>query len=135
ETSARKFPAVIDAVEKLRPDTPVIFAGMDDGAEVQAEYIQRLRELGVSYFPSPDRALRAVRRYGEAAANIPERTALPPLAIDTQISGTVPEYRAKLLLAPAGIPFPEGGFAADLGEAKTVAARIGYPVVLKAQSA
>jgi len=134
-TSARKFPAVIGALETLSPQIPVIFAGMDEGADVQPEYIARLRQLGVPYFASADRALRAVRRYGEALGRTVERTGLPPVELDAGEAGTVPEYRAKQLLAPAGIPFPEGGFAATLDEAKTVAASIGYPVVLKAQSA
>ncbi|WP_338446378.1 acetate--CoA ligase family protein [Pelagerythrobacter marensis] len=135
ETSARKFPAVIDAVEQLRPDVPVVFAGMDDGAEVQPEYIRRLRELGVPYFPSADRALRALRRFGEAAGRMRERSVAPPVAIDVGASGTIPEYRAKDLLAPAGIPFPEAGFATDLDQARTIASQIGYPVAIKAQSA
>jgi len=134
-TSERKFPAVISAIEELRPDRPVIFAGMDDGAEVPAEYIARLRELGVPYFSSPDRAFRAIRRYGEAMGPAPQRSAMEPIALDALASGTIPEYRAKQLLAPAGIAFPEGGFADSLEEANAVVARIGFPVALKAQSA
>lgn len=134
-TSERKFPAVIAAIEELRPDTPVIFAGMDDGAEVPAAYIARLRDLGVPYFPSPDRAFRAIRRYGEAAGKSVSRSAMAPLALDVPMAGTIAEYRAKDLLAPAGIPFPPRGFATTAGEAKAVAARVGYPVALKAQSA
>ncbi len=121
-TSDRKFPAVIAAMEELRPETPVIFAGMDDGAEVPAHYIERLRELGVSYFPSPDRAFRAIRRYGEAIERAAARSALESVAIDLPLAGTIPEYRAKQLLAPVGIPFPPGGFARSADEAKAVAA-------------
>ncbi|WP_144098638.1 acetate--CoA ligase family protein [Croceicoccus sediminis] len=134
-TSKRKFPAVVSAIEELRPDRPVIFAGMDDGAEVPAEWIARLRELGVPYFSSPDRAFRAIRRYGEAMAPAPQRSTMEPVALDALASGTIPEYRAKDLLAPAGIPFPEGGFASTLEEANAVCAKIGFPVALKAQSA
>jgi acyl-CoA synthetase (NDP forming) len=134
-TSDRKFPAVIAAMEELTPETPVIFAGMDDGAEVPAHYIERLRRLGVSYFPSPDRAFRAIRRYGEAMGRAATRSALEPVAIDLPLAGTIPEYRAKQLLAPVGISFPPGGFARSADEAKGVAARVGYPVALKAQSA
>ena len=134
-TSERKFPAVVSAIEELRPDRPVIFAGMDDGAEVPAKWIARLRELGVPYFSSPDRAFRAIRRYGEAMAPAPQRSTMEPVALDALASGTIPEYRAKDLLAPAGIPFPEGGFASTLEEANAVCAKIGFPVALKAQSA
>ncbi|MGN7160754.1 acetate--CoA ligase family protein [Sphingomonas sp. SAFR-052] len=38
-------------------------------------------------------------------------------------------------MAPVGIPFPAGGFAATVTEAQAIAERIGYPVALKAQSA
>ena len=46
----------------------------------------------------------------------------------------IPEYRAKQLLAPAGIPFPKGEMAKAVAEAQATAARLGYPVVLKAQA-
>lgn len=134
-TSERKFPAVVSAIEELRPDRPVIFAGMDEGAEVPPEWIARLRDLGVPYFPSPDRAFRAIRRYGEAMAPAPQRSTMEPVALGALTSGTIPEYRAKDLLAPAGIPFAQGGFATTLEETSTVCARIGFPVALKAQSA
>lgn len=133
-TCDRKFPAVIEAVRQLRPETPVIFAGMDDGAAVPQKYIDALRALGVSYYPSPDRAFRAIRRYAMAEAGS-KRSARAPLVIDAGLPGTIPEYKAKQMLQPAGIAFPEGGFAATQGEAVAVAERIGYPVAVKAQSA
>ncbi|MEP6786467.1 MAG: acetate--CoA ligase family protein, partial [Sphingomonadales bacterium] len=57
-----------------------------------------------------------------------------PVTVDVPC-GVIPEYRAKQLLAPLGVPFPKGGFAATLDEARAIAADIGYPVVLKAQAA
>jgi acetate---CoA ligase (ADP-forming) len=133
-TSARKFPPIIDAVGALTPDKPVIFAGLDDGAPVPPDYIDGLRALGVPYFPTADRAFRALRHLTRRAGHDLAAVAADPIAIDVP-RGVVPEYRAKQLLAPAGIPFPKGGFAASLDDAKAVAAEIGYPVVLKAQSA
>jgi acetate---CoA ligase (ADP-forming) len=50
-------------------------------------------------------------------------------------SGTWPEYAGKALLAQLGIPVPRGELAHRLADAQAIAARIGYPVVLKAQSA
>lgn len=133
-TCARKFPAIIDAVTALKPDKPVIFAGIDDGAEVPAEYIDGLRAIGVPYFPSPDRAFRALRHLGKLAERDFATGGAAPVALELP-SGVIPEYRAKQLLAPVGIPFPAGGFAASAGEAKAIAARVGYPVAIKAQSA
>jgi succinyl-CoA synthetase beta subunit len=51
------------------------------------------------------------------------------------MGGVIPEYRAKEVLAQVGVPFPRGGSVTTLDEAKAVASRVGYPVVLKAQSA
>ncbi|HSX54370.1 MAG TPA: CoA-binding protein, partial [Sphingomonas sp.] len=103
ETSARKFPAIIDAVKALDPQKPVIFAGIDDGAEVPADYIEGLRAIGVPYFPSPDRAFRALRHLNRLAERGFARTDAAPVALDLP-SGVIPEYRAKELLGPVGIP-------------------------------
>jgi len=46
----------------------------------------------------------------------------------------IPEYAAKRLLAGAGIPVPRSELVSDLPEAQRAAARVNYPVVLKAQS-
>lgn len=132
-TCARKFPAIIDAVTALKPEKPVIFAGIDDGAEVPVAYIEQLRAIGVTYFPSPDRAFRALRHLGKLAERDFATADSAPVALDLP-SGVIPEYRAKQLLAPVGIPFPAGGFAATADEAKAIAARVGYPVAIKAQS-
>lgn len=133
-TCARKFPAIIDAVTALKPEKPVIFAGIDDGAEVPAEYIDGLRAIGVPYFPSPDRAFRALRHLGKLAERDFATADAAPVVLDLP-SGVIPEYRAKQLLGPVGIPFPAGGFAASADEAKVIAAKVGYPVAIKAQAA
>ncbi|WP_326523844.1 acetate--CoA ligase family protein [Sphingomonas sp.] len=133
-TSARKFPAIIDAVTGLKPDKPVIFAGLDDGAPVPAEYIDALRAIGVTYFPSPDRAFRALRHLLRRAERDFGRADAAPVSLDLP-AGVIPEYRAKQLLAPPGIPFPPGGFAATIDEAKAIASDVGYPVAIKAQAA
>jgi succinyl-CoA synthetase beta subunit len=43
------------------------------------------------------------------------------------------EFEGKQLFRSAGIPIPEGDTAASIEEARVVANRIGYPVVLKSQ--
>jgi acyl-CoA synthetase (NDP forming) len=92
----------------------------------------------VAFFRSPERALRAlghVTRYGIGCSLAPPapRSLPAPLAIDRP--GIVPEYRAKALLAVAGIPFPRGVFVVDRAGAQRAAAEIGFPVALKLQSA
>uniref|UniRef100_UPI0015753D0B acetate--CoA ligase family protein n=1 Tax=Sphingomonas bacterium TaxID=1895847 RepID=UPI0015753D0B len=133
-TCRLKFGPIIAAIRALRPEKPVIFAGLDDGAPVPAGYIADLRALGVPYFPSPDRVFRALARLTHAAAR--DRAVAPdvPIAAMLPHGGVIAEYRSKALLAPLGVPFPAGGFATTPDEALTVAARIGYPVALKAQA-
>jgi acyl-CoA synthetase (NDP forming) len=135
-TSALKFPHIIAAIRELRPAKPVIFAGMDEGAAVPREYIRQLRELAVPYFPSPDRALRAVARFTALAGRDFDSSAAAPTALAGPApQGVVAEYLAKQLLGPLGIPFPAGRLARDPEQALAVALEIGFPVVLKAQSA
>lgn len=135
-TSDLKFPAIISAVESLKPHKPVIFAGMDEGAVVPLHYIEKLRNLGVPYFPSPDRALRAIARFSALADRDLDVAATAAVTLaDSLPSGVVPEYRAKQLLAPLGIPFPPAQMVNSLEQAQAAAAELGFPVVLKAQSA
>jgi acyl-CoA synthetase (NDP forming) len=135
QTCQLKFPAIIAAVTQLQPKKPVIFAGLDDGAEVPPQYIAALRALNVPYFPSADRAYRAMARWCKAAHRDAEISAAPPARLPSRPPrGIVAEYRAKELLAPLGIRFPKGSLAKTLAEAQSVAARLGTPVALKAQS-
>ena len=131
-----KLPSVIGAIKELKPTKPVVFAALDEGAEVPKAYIDELRALGIPCFPSAERAFRAVARLSAAAPRDPgaPTRGLPP-AILEQATGTVPEYRAKEILAAFGVALPKGRFAATIDEALAAAEAIGYPVVLKAQSA
>ena len=133
----RKFPFIIRAIEELRPATPVIFTGVDEGALVPERYIDALRALNVAYFPTGDRALRAVARLaGAAQSDVDEAPPIPSGAIHLPgEGGVVPEYRAKQWLAPLRIRFPAGQFAETAEQARAAAAAIGYPVGLKAQAA
>lgn len=135
-TSERKLSPVLTTLRQLKSDKLIVFAGLDEGAPVPREYIDELRALGVAYFPSPERALRAVARLAATVARVPlaeplatERSG-PPLP-----SGVIPEYRAKAFLRPLGIPFPAGRLVHTLEEALQAADSLGYPVALKAQSA
>lgn len=137
EATARlKFAPIIAAIRALAPKKPVLFAGLDEGAPVPPGYLADLRALGVPYFPSAYRAFRALEKLARLAAGDFTVADAAPVALELPAGGgVIPEYRAKALLAPAGVAFPPGGFAATLDDAKAVAARIGYPVVLKAQAA
>lgn len=134
-TCGIKFPAIMDAIRTLKADKPIIIAGLDDGAPVPPEHIASLREAGTPYFPSTERAFRAVARLADSSRReVAEKIhdAAPLRGLET---GIVPEYRAKQLLGPIGIRFPAGRLASTPDEAIAIAEEIGYPVVLKAQSA
>ncbi|MGI4876928.1 MAG: acetate--CoA ligase family protein [Janthinobacterium lividum] len=135
-TSRLKFVPITDAVRSIKPGKPVIFAGLDEGAGVPADYIRDLRALGVPYFPTADRAFRALRHLTRRAARDFTAIDAAPFAAELPTGGgMIAEYRAKAVLAPAGVAFPAGRFARDADEATAAAAAIGYPVVLKAQAA
>jgi acyl-CoA synthetase (NDP forming) len=136
DATQRKFTSVIDAVVQVQPTLPVIVAGVDEGARVPTESVERLRELGVPYFPTPERALRAVARTSAWRAPDGPVDAAAPVAFGVPLpSGMIPEHAAKRLLALAGFPFPVGRLVAAFEEAENLAAEIGFPVALKAQAA
>jgi len=137
-TSDLKLPPILEAIRSVKPSKPMIFAGLDEGARIPHQYVEELRALGIPFFPSPERVFRALAHLTNFAARRPrarsvavhETSARPRLS-----SGTMPEYRSKQVLAQAGIPIPRGSLARSLEEAHTIAGEIGFPVVLKAQSA
>ena len=135
--SRRKMAPIIAALEEFGPSKPVIFAMLGEDSQVPGEIIAKLRSLGVPFFRSPERAMRALARL--AGRGLPQRRlfAAPVIEIASRRlpTGIIPEHAAKVLLAEAGIPIPPGAFVKDLQAARQAAAHIGYPVALKAQAA
>jgi len=118
-------------------DKPIVLVYMGDQSPLDADCDAFIRQSGVPFLRSPDRALRAMARlaaFGQALA-APRPTAKPATLPSLPAPGIVPEYRAKAFLAATGVPMPASGLARTPDEARTIAARIGYPVVLKAQAA
>jgi acyl-CoA synthetase (NDP forming) len=135
-TSDLKLPNIINAIRDLAPQKPVIFAGLDEGAEIPGHYVRELRKLGVPFFASAERVLRALALLTAPPLMDPGpcvRGEIP--AVLARASGVVPEYRSKEILAAFDVSLPKGAFVRGVQEALIVAARIGYPVVIKAQSA
>jgi acetate---CoA ligase (ADP-forming) len=131
-----KANAILSGIANL--EKPIAVATMGDETELPAEFSASLRDKGLAFFRSPDRALRAMARatwYGNAIARKPQRA--PPLAsspLRIAATGTLTEYEGKALLAMRGIPVPEGALTRDPDNAREIAERVGYPVALKAQS-
>ena len=136
-TSELKLPPILDAIRTLKPTKPVLFAGLDEGAQIPSEYVDQLRALGVPFFPSPERAFRALARVTEFAGQLEQPHSNE--AILTEIpklqSGMMPEYKSKEVLASLGIRIPVGNCVCSVETALAIATQIGYPVVLKAQAA
>lgn len=132
-TARLKLEPIIATVRALRPNKPVIFAGLDEGAPVPPELVAELRRLNVAYFPSPDRVFRALARWrgGDAL----DAEALKPIALRLPHGGSITEHASKTALAAAQLRFPAGFLAHSPQEAVAIANRVGWPVVLKAQAA
>lgn len=136
-TSKIKFPWIIKVLEGGTFAKPLVFAGVDEGARVPPEYIEGLRKVGIPWFPSTERAYRAIARLADLSKRDLTDASLPPLPVAglDAVSGVVPEYKAKELLRPLGISFPDSKFAATPDDAVAAAEAIGYPVVMKGQAA
>jgi acyl-CoA synthetase (NDP forming) len=138
--AARKTEPVLKAIDSL-PDRnmPMVYAMLGDEAPVPHDYVARFRDLGIPFIRSPDRVIRALATVTKLGARLEQSASAIPLQPQASTErlppGVIPEHRAKALLAAAGLPVPPSALAATLAEAEAAAARIGYPVALKAQSA
>lgn len=135
-TTALKFPPILAALHEVRSEKPILFAALDEGAPTPAPYLAELTALGVPFYPSPERAFRALARQTQSETEFARPRSLHPLP-HNQLAlppGALPEYRGKEALAAAGIPIPPGALARTIDEAQQIAAKIGFPVVLKAQA-
>ncbi|MDX3905213.1 MAG: acetate--CoA ligase family protein [Pigmentiphaga sp.] len=116
---------------------PVCFVMMGDSGPLGEEFLARVKESGMPFLRSPDRALRAmahVHRYGRLRAAAGDRSAGRGARIPELRPGPLAEYKGKQWLRDLGIGTPSGGLARTREEALEIAGRIGYPVVLKAQA-
>jgi len=135
-TTDKKFPPIIEAFKDLKPNKPIVFAGIDEGAIVKEEYIAGVREQNVAYFPTADRAMRAIKALTAYSARSFEKSSEEAFKVKgLPKDGVVPEYKSKDILRPLGFSFPASKLATTADEAIAIAEELGYPVVLKAQSA
>lgn len=111
---------------------------LGDTLPLEPFFAEAIEQSRVPTFRSTDRALRAVANlvaYRQALEVAPRRASGPSVALQVPTGRTtLAEYESKALLAPAGLPVPASGMATDLDTALQLAERLGFPVVLKAQS-
>jgi acetate---CoA ligase (ADP-forming) len=133
-TGALKLPPILDAISTFNLKKPIIFAGLDEGAWINPEYVARLHGLHVPFFPTAERAFRALARLNAVRSEpsiTTEARAVPILRLP---NGVLTEYESKKIFRAADFPVPTGELARSLDEAIAIAEQIGFPVALKAQS-
>lgn len=137
-TGNRKALPILDAIRAAKSTKPILFAALDEGAEIDPHFVEELHALRVPFFPSPERALRALAciTRAERIRRVDQTCGSEPVALPSRSKqGMLPEYRSKEILASIGIPTPKGALANTVEEAQEIAARIGFPLALKIQAA
>ncbi|HYM76065.1 MAG TPA: acetate--CoA ligase family protein [Candidatus Dormibacteraeota bacterium] len=137
KTTATKLPLIADAIRTFRPNKPVIFAALDEGACIASAVIEQMHNLGVPWFPSPERAIRALAHIAaspQVEGINPNTIQLPTIPDLFKESGCLSEYKSKQVLSRIGISTSVGRLAKTEVEALHIAKEVGFPVALKAQS-
>src|SRR5690606_37901083 len=109
-----------------------------DDYPLDEQFMKDVRESGIPFFRSPERAMRAmaaVASYADALAALKQSAPAPTVSVRVEGSGVIPEYAGKKVLADLGLRVPRGAMAGNVEEAARIASGIGYPVVIKAQAA
>ncbi len=132
-----------------RASKPALLVVTGDANPLQPFFSDAIRASGVPFFRSADRALRALRQvatYAQSRQDAAQEPARGPAVDGAKVPvlqalpgpvppcGVYPEFQGKAWLAKLGIAIPQGALAVTVADAEAVAARIGYPVVLKAQA-
>lgn len=118
---------------------PVIVAALGDTAAMAPEVQAAADAAPFIFHRSSDRSLTAIAHftaYGKQLARPRgELNPLPFAGLPALGKGPQPEWLGKQVLAAMGLRTPQGALAVTLEDAVAIAARIGYPIVLKAQAA
>ncbi len=137
QSADRKMPHIIDALNALDETQGAVFAMLGEDCPIPTTHVDALRATRTPFFRSPERAFRAlaaVRRLARQT-KLAAATSTAPVARGTPLPpGTLPEYRAKQMLAQTGLHMPPGRLVVSLEEALKAAKEMDFPLVLKAQS-
>src|SRR5690606_26200410 len=102
---------IIDALRSADGKQAIVFAVLGEDSPVPMAHVENVRATGTPFFRSPERAFRAlaaVKKLARVAA-VEQATAIAPAArraVAPLEPGTLPEYRAKQLLASRGLKMP-----------------------------
>lgn len=118
---------------------PFVLSLLGDRTPLPPEFVQLARDNRIIISRSAERSLRAMARvteYGRTLAGLDAKApaqrfeGLPAFG-----KGPQPEWLGKQALRAIGVATPEGDLARTADEAVAIAARIGFPVAMKAQAA
>ena len=135
-TGLAKFRSILPSLQQS--GKPATYTMMGGDSPLSEELVKEIRASGVPFFRSPERAMRAMRHlvdYGSAQRAPSVRSAANEAFPAVNGQGMLAEYQGKAWLESLGLRIPAGALARTAHEAAEIAQRIGYPVVLKAQSA
>jgi acyl-CoA synthetase (NDP forming) len=117
---------------------PVIYTIMGGESPLLPANRLQILDAGLPLFRSPERALRAAAHLMKHARVVHAANARAAprrgIALGHGAREAFDERGAKILLSQAGVAIPDGDVVSDLEGARRVAARLGYPVVLKIAS-
>jgi acyl-CoA synthetase (NDP forming) len=118
-----------------QPGNVSAYAVVGDEAALSGGFEEAVRSANGCFSRSPERALRALsvmfQRRDQAQRSGPRGTAA---GLTLTAEELALEASLKAALGRSGIVVPEGGLVTTIEQAREVAGRIGYPVVLKVQS-
>jgi acyl-CoA synthetase (NDP forming) len=107
---------------------------LGDDTPIPEHIIEAVRAAGVPFHRSPERALRAIKRYSDwvqTAKTQPVATAARGARL---ASGMIVEHAAKDILQADGLAMPPRALARTKDEALAAVAKVGFPLVMKIQS-
>ncbi len=120
-------------------DKPAIYVIHGEDKPLPDALVAQARDHRVILMRSTERALRALARFARFGRTLHAPAGAVPTIVDEAIPalgrGTQSEWRSKQALAALGLKIPRGGLARSVEEAVALAAEVGFPVVMKAQSA
>ncbi|WMM24366.1 acetate--CoA ligase family protein [Tissierella sp. MB52-C2] len=102
------------------------------------EYAERLEKAGVSILPPVVYAMEILKKFSEFIEYNPDEHTLDvglPTDDKKETRKFLSEHESKTMLSKAGIPVPKEDIAKDKEEAIKMANEIGYPLVMKIESA
>ena len=123
------------AASARHPGKVLAYAVLGDKADLSSGFEEAVRSSDASFTRSPEQALRALSvLFRQRDRNLQSGTRATPAGQVLSRKDLAYEASLKDALRRLGVVVPEGGVVRTIEEARELASRIGYPVVLKVQS-